>query len=144
MKKVVFHAQTDHETSLEKNAISARRLMVICMTVILALAMCVSPAFASSQDPSTAIQNGVTTGLKQVYLVITAIVAPIAVVVIAFAAIKIFTGGEKGMQQAKTMAIYTVIALAVVYLAPLLISQVSSWFNGYSDLDIFDNPPAVS
>ena len=92
-------------------------------------------AFATDQ-----IAQGVGTGLKSVYNVLKAVAIPVAVIAFALCAYKIFVEGEKGMEKAKKIAIYTVIGLAIVFLAPLVIKNVASWFSGLgttSEGDVF-------
>lgn len=130
------------ENGLASKRVSIRKIIALMAVMIMAAALCVSPAFAAptpgvTPNPGEAIQQGVNMGLKQIYLIITAVCVPIAVVVVAFAAIKIFTGGEKGMQQAKTIFISVGVALGVIYLAPIVIQQVAGWFSSYSDTNVF-------
>lgn len=109
---------------------TARTLKTV-MSVIVVAMMIFSLAITAFAAPDTtsAIENGIKDGMKQIYNIITSIVIPVAVVVVAFCAFKIFTGGEKGMEQAKKTLLITVVAIAIVYLAPFLVQQVSGWFN---------------
>lgn len=110
--------------------------IIACVFIFLVVAILAAPfltAFATGGDAGEAIQDGVKKGLGSVYTIITAIVVPVAAVCLAVCAFKIFTGGERGMQEAKMIAIYTVIGIAIVYLAPVIVEQVSSWFSSYSE-----------
>ena len=99
-------------------------------TVAMMLSLLMTTAFATQTgDAAGAIEQGMKSGLKEVYTILTAVAVPIAVICIGFCAVKIFMGGEKGMEQAKKLAIYTAVGLAVVYLAPAIVTQVAGWFS---------------
>ena len=75
------------------------------------------------------IQSGIAKGMENIYSIILTITIPVAVAVVGFCAFKIFTGGEKGMQEAKKTFLIAVVALAIIYLAPWLVTQVAGWFD---------------
>ena len=104
-----------------------RRIFSIMAVVALVAVMTMSMAFAN--DPSIAIQQGITKGTEQMYDLLTAIVLPIATVCFAWNAFKAVFGGEKGMEQAKKNLFTIVLVLALVWLAPVAIEQVSGWFE---------------
>lgn len=105
------------------------RVFGLLLVMVAVVALFTLPAFA---DGTTAIEDGVKTGLGQIYDIIKGVSVPIAVVCFAICAFKIFMGGEKGMEQAKKLAIYTVIGMAIVFLAPAVILEVKGWFEGGS------------
>ncbi len=117
----VIKAQTQVSTSLIK-----RGVRIFSFAAILTL-MFVSVAFAD--NTSEAIQDGITDGSKQLYNIMTAVVLPIAAVFFAWNAFKALFGGERGMESAKKNMLTIVIVIALVYLAPLVITQISSWFS---------------
>lgn len=129
--------------TIETNAVETKKrrlrsVLVMMMTIVLVFAMTMLPALAASPNAGDAIQGAVKSGLSEVYKVMTAIVVPIAVIAIGFAAFKIFTGGEKGMEQAKKIILVTIAGLVIVYLAPIVIKQLSGWFDGYGTGGVFD------
>lgn len=110
-----------------------KMVRIFCvMLICVAMFSCV--AFA---DASGAIQTGIKTGTKQLYNIITAIVVPIAVVVFAWNGIKMFMGSEREIESAKKTMLITALAIAVVYLAPVIINQVAGWFSSTGDAGVF-------
>ena len=118
------------KVSLDHVKDSALKISVFVYTALLST---VPVAAAPGSGASSAITNGVKSGISQVYSIISAIVLPIAVLALAICAAKLIVGTPKAADEAKSFAIKIVIALALVYLAPLIIGEVSSWFNSYSD-----------
>jgi len=106
---------------------SLMRFLVVSIVVATVTLMLISGAYATSS--STAIQEGVKGGTKQMYELLTAIVIPVAVVCFAWNAFKALFGGERGMETAKKNIFTIVMVLALVFLAPIAIEQVASWFE---------------
>lgn len=86
------------------------------------------PAFADSQT----IIQGINKGTEQVWRILIAIVAPIGAVALALQVIKIIWGGARAAEEAKSAAIKIIVAIAVVLMAPAIISAVKSWFTAAS------------
>lgn len=114
-----------------------KMVRIFCvMLICVAMFSCV--AFASdAADAAGAIQTGIKTGTQQLYNIITAIVVPIAVVVFAWNGIKMFIGSEREIESAKKTMLITALAIAVVYLAPVIIQQVAGWFSSTGDAGVF-------
>ena len=72
------------------------------------------PALASSQT----IIQGINRGTEQVWRILISIVAPIGAVALAL--------------QAKSAAIKIIVAIAVVLMAPAIVSAIKSWFTAAS------------
>lgn len=89
----------------------------------------VCPAFA---DETEEIISSVKGGLGKVYAILTAIVLPLAVIVIVIAGLKMIGGGDRETYDGKAKIIRVLIALALIYLAPLIISTFAKMFSGYS------------
>ena len=100
-------------------------LMVVLMTVT---------AFA---DPYDAIVTGVKTGTKAIYTIITAIVAPIAAIVLSATALKALIGDARDIEAMKKKVFLIVIVVAVIWLAPLIIEQVGGWFSSSNTGSVF-------
>lgn len=100
-------------------------LMVVLMTVT---------AFA---DLSDAIVTGVKTGTKAIYTIITAIVAPIAAIVLSATALKALIGDARDIEAMKKKVFLIVIVVAVIWLAPLIIEQVGGWFSSSNTGSVF-------
>ena len=83
------------------------------------------PAMADSG----AIINGISNGTQQIWNILVGIVAPIAAVALAICAIKIIWGGQRAAEEAKSTAIKIVIGIAIVLLAPSIVSAVRGWFT---------------
>ena len=97
-------------------------------TSVMTALITAAPVLAAGDQISTQINSG----LKKVYTIITAIVLPIAAIAAAICAIKMIWGDQRSAETAKATLIRIVIGVALVYLAPFLVEQVSSWFSGSS------------
>lgn len=106
--------------------------------MIVALVLAMFPAATGTTD---AIQNGIKDGSKELWKVLTAIVLPIGAVAFAWNAFKMLFGGQKGMEEAKRNMLIIVVVVALVWLAPIVIQQVNSWFSGNENngLTIFNH-----
>ena len=61
--------------------------------------------------------------------ILIGVVAPIAAAALALQVIKIIWGGQRAAEEAKSAAIKIVIAIAVVLMAPAIVSAVRGWFT---------------
>lgn len=86
------------------------------------------PAFANSQT----IIQGINRGTEQVWRILISIVAPIGAVALALQVIKIIWGGARAAEEAKSAAIKIIVAIAVVLMAPAIVSAIKSWFTAAS------------
>ena len=114
-----------------KTARTLKTVMSVLMVAMVLFSLAIS-AFAEGEGTESNIKNiqtGVAEGMKNVYSIILTITIPVAIAVVGFCAFKIFTGGEKGMQEAKKTFLIAVVALAIIYLAPWLVQQVAGWFD---------------
>ena len=89
-------------------------------------------AYAGGTAAATTIEQGVKNGAHELYKVMTAVVLPIAAVCFAWNAFKVLFGGERGMEMAKKQMLTEVIVLALVYLAPLIVTEIGGWFSSSS------------
>lgn len=110
---------------------ATRLFRIVGVSCAMAL-MAMASAFATA-DAANAIQQGITDGVMQLYNIMLAVVLPVAVLCLAWNMFKVFVGGERGMEQAKKNMVVTIAIIAVVYLAPAIITQVGKWFNGQTD-----------
>ena len=85
------------------------------------------PAFAAGESQS--IISGITQGTEQIWRILIGVVAPIAAAALALQVIKIIWGGQRAAEEAKSAAIKIVIAIAVVLMAPAIVSAVRGWFT---------------
>lgn len=97
--------------------------------LIVAVTMMTVTLAATARD----IEGGIKAGTQQLYNIMTAVVLPIAAVFFAWNAFKALFGGERGMEQAKKNMLTIVIVLALVYLAPVVVTQVGGWFSPSSN-----------
>lgn len=107
----------------------SEKLRKISLTLFVAAANVV-PVFC--EGDSTGISEGIYSGLEQVYNILTAVILPIGVIALAVCAIKMIWGNERSAEAGKSALIRIVIALALIFLAPLLVKTVASWFKGKS------------
>ena len=113
-------------TTMSENAKAKRVLRVVSVLSMLSV-MLFSFAFAGSQ-----IQTGIKTGAQKVWDILKAIVLPLGAVAIAVCFLWILFDGERGMEKGKKFLLRVIIVVAVVYLAPPILSEVGGWFNGSS------------
>jgi hypothetical protein len=109
---------------------STKRMKTVAaiMTGIYCSMITAMPAFANSQT----IIQGINKGTEQVWRILIAIVAPIGAVALALQVIKIIWGGARAAEEAKSAAIKIIVAIAVVLMAPAIVSAVKSWFTAAS------------
>ena len=108
----------------------ARLASIAVLALTFTLSMGVS-AFAAGDI--SAISAAIANGMSSFYGVLKAVTVPIAAVAAVAAVFQIFTGGEKGMEKAKKIIIYTAIGVAIAYIGPLLIKTVAGWFDTVGD-----------
>lgn len=101
-----------------------RKMAAFMLIIAYGLLMSAVPAFATAD-----IAGQVTQGLSQVYKIISAIVLPIAIIALAWAASKLIGGGARGGEEAKAMIIKIIIGIGIVYLAPVIITTIAGWFS---------------
>lgn len=135
-------------TTTKKNSAALWRGFTIVLTLVLLTMMMTTFAFAAEEEAAqatqasesgtaTTIEQGVKTGMGKVYGIITAVVVPIAVICLGVGAFQFFFGGERGVEKAKKVALYTLGGVALVYLAPLIVTEVASWFSSNGDSGVF-------
>lgn len=110
------------------NKSNRMRTAAAALTGVYCAMLSAIPAMADSG----AIINGITNGTQQIWNILVGIVAPIAAVALAICAIKILWGGQRAAEEAKSTAIKIVIGIAIVLLAPSIVSAVRSWFTASS------------
>ncbi len=121
---------------LNSNTRTRRISLILALAFLLSVALSMSVVFAtgaeegSSGTSTDSVTTGIFSGLQNVYSIINTIALPIAGLMLAFCAFKIWMGGERGMETAKRVGVYTLIALALVYLAPVIVKAVGGWFGG--------------
>ena len=137
-------------TTTKKHSAVLRRGFAIVLMLILTTMLLTTFAFAvDGEDASQAtqasgsgtaatIEQGVKTGMGKVYGIITAIAVPIAAVCLGVGAFQFFFGGERGVEKAKKICLYTLGGVALVYLAPVVVSEIASWFSSTGDAGVFD------
>ena len=103
-----------------------RRIFAIIIGICSAF-MTSAPAFAAGESQS--IISGITQGTEQIWRILIGVVAPIAAAALALQVIKIIWGGQRAAEEAKSAAIKIVIAIAVVLMAPAIVSAVRGWFT---------------
>lgn len=76
---------------------------------------------AALTEDNQKLVNSIYDGLSKVYSIMAKIVLPIAGVCIAASAFTIWLGGEKGIEKAKRVLLFTVMGIAIVFIAPAII-----------------------
>ena len=85
-------------------------------------------AFADSGAASS-IADAVTEGMHDAYGLMTSIVMPIAALIFAVLALKMLFGSQRSVEEGQKGLIKVLIVIALVFAAPIIISEVSSWFS---------------
>lgn len=108
---------------------------IVCFLILICVVFSTTTtvAYADGDDLSQTITTPLKSGLGQVYKLLTAIILPIAVIVIAICAIQMIWGSTRSGEVARSTLIRVVIALAIIYLAPLLVRTISGWFSSYAN-----------
>lgn len=128
--KAIINMQTGAMVAQTKPASRNARikgviLTALCMTALLAIC-----AFA---DPDVGefgtVVDGIKGGLGNIFATIRNITVPIAAVSLVFCGIAYFWCGEKGMESGKQWAKRIMIGLALVGLAPILLTAIYSVFE---------------
>lgn len=76
-----------------------------------------------------ALTDGLTGGLGQIYNVLLAVALPIGVVALGVCGVKILWGSQRSAEEGKSAIVRIVIALTIVFLAPIIISTIKSWIK---------------
>ena len=114
--------------SLQKSERGNLKWIAPIMTGIYCSVITAMPALANSQT----IIQGINKGTEQVWRILISIVAPIGAVALALQVIKIIWGGARAAEEAKSAAIKIIVAIAVVLMAPAIVSAIKSWFTAAS------------
>lgn len=107
-------------------SMKARKVTLALMVSIILCAALMAVPFADF----TTISDGINDGMMEIYALIQSITLPIATVVFAFNAIKMFAGGQRSMEQAKMALIMTVLVIFLIWFAPAIIRTAGGWFKG--------------
>ena len=111
--------------NLRNTKVKRQNCLAAVMTAFYCTLVSATPVFASSDS----VVQGITKGTEEVWKLLIGIVAPIAAVALALQVIKIIWGGQRAAEEAKSAAIKIVVAIAVVLIAPPIISAVRRWFQ---------------
>lgn len=116
-----------------------KRMTALMFVSVLLVAMTVVPAYAAGGTEQQIVQ-GVSDGMYKLYALFQALLAPIAVVLVVWNVFKALFFGERGLEGAKKSIIIILGIVAVVYLAPLIVTTVGGWFkdaSGTTTNDVF-------
>ena len=117
-----------------------KRIVSACMTIFCVMLLTVTALAEGETDVAmNNIEEGVLQGTQRIYRIITSIALPITVVVFAWNLLAAIFGGEKGIDSAKKRLLYCIIILAGIWLAPVIVSQVQSWFSTAGDAGVWSN-----
>lgn len=102
-------------------------------------ALCLTAMFTTmaSANQFADVGKKISGGLEDVFNLIRVVALPAAIVSLVFCGIAYFFGGEKGMEVGKKWAARIALGLAIVGLAPLLITGVYNIFKQDQTGDIF-------
>ena len=112
-----------------------KRVIVLLCFAAVVLFLLMMPAFA--QSTTNTIETEIKRGTQSIYDLFKAILAPIAVVMVVWNVYKALFLGDKGMESAKKGVLIILCIVAVVYLAPVIVTTVRDWFSGIGDQGVF-------
>lgn len=111
-----------------------RVIILLCFAAVV-LFLLTMPAFAS--NTTTTIETEIKNGTQSIYDLFKAILAPIAVIMVVWNVYKAIFLGDRGMESAKKGVLIVLCVVAVVYLAPVIVTTVSGWFSSIGDQGVF-------
>lgn len=111
-----------------------RVIILLCFAAVV-LFLLTMPAFAS--NTTTTIETEIKNGTQSIYDLFKAILAPIAVIMVVWNVYKALFLGDRGMESAKKGVLIVLCVVAVVYLAPVIVTTVSGWFSSIGDQGVF-------
>lgn len=114
--------------NLQKKTVSPAQVVGFILFILYMVALFAFANVALAEE-NNKIAAGINDGAEQVYGIVTAIVGPIAAVALAICAAKILWGSQKAAEEAKGFAIRLIIALLLVFGAPMIVKTVAEWFN---------------
>ena len=139
--KVISEGAKLKNDKLSKRSKYARLciMAIIAMSALLMLSCTAFAAEETTSEETNAIANGIAGGMSSLYGLLRMVAIPIAAVAAVFAAFQIFAGGEKGMEKAKKVLLYTGIGIAVALLGPMIVKAIATWFQGVThDVSVFN------
>lgn len=110
------------------NSKTAQKIVAFGLIFALCSVCMMATAFAAPND----IASSIGSGIEKIYSIITSIVLPIGALALAVCGLGMFMGGARAADNFKSKAVTIVIALLVVYAAPLIINEAASWFSDMS------------
>ncbi len=114
---------------------SRKIIALFCMVMLLAAMTVGSMACAFAEEATSAgagleaIEEPITNGLSKVFETARVIATAIAIVVAAFTGIKMLLGDARAMETGKSTIFRIVAALAIIWLAPLLVQTIMGLFK---------------
>lgn len=120
--------------NLQKKTVSPAQVVGFILFILYTVALFAFANVALAENAGGAqigdqIQTNVQSAVANVYSIITSVVGPIAAVALAICAAKILWGSQKAAEEAKSFAIRLIIALILVFGAPLIVSQIKGWID---------------
>lgn len=109
-----------------KKRAQLQKIMSIAMVIAVVALMMTMSVLAADTD----LQSSVQTGMESIWKLMRYISYGVAIVYVAIAAYKLVLGGQRGMETAKGDLLKMVFFLALILLAPYVISTVVGWFGG--------------
>lgn len=122
------------EKQSASNIVVAVLAAMLCFVLIVSVGMAVNTGMAfatantNAEQATTTINTAIEGLSNQVYKVLKNAIMPVAGLGLAVAGFKLVFGGQRGMDSAWKIALICIAAIAVVFLAPLLIKAFGGWF----------------
>ena len=109
----------------------AIKLLVMTVCIACMFAVFAAPSYADDLTESQKdIEEGITKGLDSAYDIIKGVAGPIGAIAMVVCGAKMLWGNQKSAEEAKSAMIRIVIAMAIIFLGPIVIGSVSGWFKG--------------
>lgn len=124
MKDWILNASIQAQNIMTKS----RKYINSACIALYAMLLTAMPAFATTAAAGD-ITSGINNGLQNVFNIIKAIALPVGVIALGVCGVKILWGNQKSAEEGKSAMIRIVIAMAIIFLGPLLISEIVTWFR---------------
>lgn len=107
-----------------------KRMMRIISLVLMMVMLFTSAAFASGSNTTEEFEEGVKEGLGGLYGLMRSGAVWIAIIAVGFAGLALIMSGQNGYDKAKQTIGKVIIGIALVFLAGVIVTQISGWFDG--------------
>lgn len=125
MQSMITKSPLPGRAILSKHWTKRTELLFLALLALVISVVHQAPTQALSAQ-NQALVDSIYSGLSKVYEVLYKAVLPIAGICVAGCAFTIWLGGEKGVEKAKKILLYTVMGMVIVFIAPTIVVTAHS------------------